>query len=49
MCLTGWAAQVKKVYYPEVKSLIQRMTSSSRVEVIQHNLRKGKIDKGYSL
>ncbi|DBA91397.1 TPA: hypothetical protein ACH3X2_003929 [Trebouxia sp. C0005] len=38
--------QVKNVYYPEVKSLIQRMTSASRVEIIQHNLRKGKIEKG---
>jgi len=49
VCQTGWAAQVKNVYYPEVKSLIQRMTSASRVEIIQHNLRKGKIEKGYAL
>lgn len=38
--------QVKDVYYPEVKSLLQRMTSASRIEIIQHNLRKGKIEKG---
>ena len=49
ICQTVWAAQVKDVYYPEVKSLIQRMTSASRVEIIQHNLRKGKIEKGYAL
>lgn len=39
-------AQVKEMYYPEVRSLLQRLTSSSRVEVIQHNVRKGKIQKG---
>ena len=39
-------AQVKEMYYPEVRSLLQRMTSASRVEVIQHNVRKGKIEKG---
>jgi len=49
VCQTGWAAQVKNLYYPEVKSLIQRMTSASRVEIIQHNLRKGKTEKGYAL
>lgn len=41
--------QVKDVYYPEVKSLLQRMTSASRIEIIQHNLRKGKIEKGQAL
>ena len=49
MCLCidqGNVAQVKQVYYPQVRSLLQGMTSASRVEVIQHNLRKGKIDKG---
>lgn len=40
--------QVKEVYYPQVKSLLQRMTSASRVEIIQHNLRKGKIEKGHT-
>lgn len=46
MQLVTVVAQVKEKYYPEVRSLLKRMTSASRVEVLQHNVRKGKIEKG---
>ena len=38
--------QVKTKYYPEVVELIKRMTGGSRVSVMMHAIRKGKIERG---
>ncbi|DBA72361.1 TPA: hypothetical protein ACH3X2_010514 [Trebouxia sp. C0005] len=37
--------QVKKEYYPEVAALIKRVTGASRAHVMQHNFRRGKVQK----
>ena len=39
--------QVKHVYYPEVEGLLKRMTGASRIHVMMHGLRRGKIGGGY--
>ncbi len=41
--------QVKKEYYPEVTALIKRLTGASRTHIMQHGLRRGKVEKRYAL
>lgn len=37
--------QVKEEYYPEVDALIKRLTGASRIHIMQHALRRGKVEK----
>ncbi|DBB06063.1 TPA: hypothetical protein ACH3X3_009633 [Trebouxia sp. C0006] len=37
--------QVKEEYYPEVDALIKRLTGASRTHIMQHGLRRGKVEK----
>ncbi len=41
--------QVKTEYYPEVAALIKRLTGASRTHIMQHGLRRGKVEKKYAL
>lgn len=41
--------QVKEEYYPEVDALIKRLTGASRTHIMQHGLRRGKVEKRCAL
>ncbi len=43
------ATEVKEEYYPEVDALIKRLTGASRTHIMQHGLRRGKVEKRYAL